>query len=80
MIFAFVSGCVVDAMHTACFYATQNNKAFLAGTTAALAQLLAIFVFVEVTRDISIAVPYVLGVWISGTIGVRIKARLEKVK
>jgi hypothetical protein len=80
IIAALVSGIVVDVLATLVFHFTDKNRALAATNTNVLLQGLVLFVFVDVSKDPVIAIPYLVGIWIGGIIGIKLKLMLEKKK
>lgn len=74
---ALLSGIAIDVLGVICFHFTDRNKAFLAALTNTLLTAGILFVFVNVSKHTSIAIPYLLGIFIGGLIGVRLKEWLE---
>jgi len=75
---ALLSGIAVDVLATLVFHFTDKNKAMLAATTNVLVTACALWVFVDVSKEHLIAVPYLIGIWVGGIIGVKLKVYLEK--
>jgi uncharacterized membrane protein YfcA len=77
---ALGSGIAVDVLATLVFHYTNQNRAVMAATTNVAVTGCVLYVFVDVNRDVMIAVPYLIGIWIGGIIGIWLKKRLEKPK
>lgn len=75
---AFLSGFAIDILTTLVFHYTNANKGWQAASIGVVANACVLFVFVDITKDHTLAVPYLLGVFIGGIIGIRIKQRLER--
>jgi uncharacterized membrane protein YfcA len=75
---AFCSGVAVDVLATMVFHYTNQNKAVMAATTNVLVTGCVLFVFVDVSKDPWVAIPYLIGIWVGGILGVALKKRLEK--
>jgi hypothetical protein len=75
---AFTFGFTVDALATLVFHFTQRSKPYAAASVNVLCQGLALFVWVDVSKNYWIAMPYLAGLWLGGVVGVKLKARLEK--
>lgn len=78
IIAAFASGFTMDILSTFVLHYTVKNKAFLAATTNTLVYACILFVFVDINNDHTLAIPYLLGVFFGGIIGIKLKARIEK--
>lgn len=74
---AFVSGIAVDVLSTLVFHYTAKNKAFAAASVNTLVYAGILFVFVDVGRDNTLAIPYLTGIFVGGILGIWIKKRLE---
>lgn len=75
---AFLSGVTVDVLATLVFHYTNQNRAIAAANVNALLTGLVLFVFVDVSKDNFLAVPYLFGIWVGGIVGIALKVRLEK--
>jgi hypothetical protein len=73
----FVSGLTIDVLGTLVFHYTNKNRAVAAASVNTLLQGLWVFVFVDVSDDHIRAIPYLLGIWIGGLIGIAFKKKLE---
>lgn len=80
LVAAFMSGVVVDVLATMVFHFTDKNRALAATNTNVLLTGLVLFVFVDVSKDPIIAIPYLTGIWVGGIIGIYLKVKLEKRK
>jgi hypothetical protein len=74
---AFLFGVISDTVSVMYFYATSKNRHFLAATLSTGIATGWLYIFVEITREISIGIPYLVGVWIGTVIGVKIKNWFE---
>lgn len=74
---AFTSGVAVDVLSTLVFHYTAKNKAFAAASVNTLVYAGILFVFVDVGRDNSLAIPYLMGIFVGGLLGIWIKKKLE---
>lgn len=75
---AFLSGVAVDVLATLVFHYTNKNKAVLAATTNVILTACVLYVFVDVTKDPMQAIPYLIGIWVGGILGIALKKHLEK--
>lgn len=75
---AMVSGVVVDVLATLVFHFTDRNRALAATNTNVLLTGLVLFVFVDVSKEHYLAIPYLFGIWIGGIVGIKLKVLLEK--
>lgn len=75
---AFTFGFTVDALATLVFHFTQRSKPYSAASVNVVCQGLALFVWVDVSKNYWIAMPYLAGLWLGGVVGVKLKAHLEK--
>jgi len=75
---AFLSGIAVDVMATLTFHYTDKNRAFMAATVNTAVTACVLYVFVDVTKDNILAIPYLTGIWLGGILGVRLKVYLER--
>lgn len=75
---AFLSGVAVDVLATLVFHYTNKNRAIAAATINVLLTGCSLFIFVDVSKDYMLAIPYLAGIWIGGIIGIAIKVRFEK--
>lgn len=74
---ALLSGIAVDVLATMVFHYTAQNRAVMAATVNVLVTACVLYIFVDVNRDATIAVPYLTGIWIGGILGVALKKHLE---
>jgi predicted membrane channel-forming protein YqfA (hemolysin III family) len=74
---AFLSGITVDVLATIVFHYTNKNRAVMAASVNVVVIACSLFVFVDVTKDNSLAIPYLAGIWVGGILGVKIKVLLE---
>jgi hypothetical protein len=72
-----VSGVAIDVLATLVFHYTSQNRPFYASTLNTVLSACFIYVFVDITKDNWIAVPYLMGIWVGGMIGMTIKKKLE---
>ena len=75
---ALLSGIFIDVLGVLCFHLTARNKAYSAAFVNTVLTGCILFVFIDVTRNVGLAVPYLLGIFIGGVIGVKLKAYLER--
>lgn len=75
---ALLSGITVDILATLVFHYTNKNQGVMAANVNVIVVACSLFVFVDVTKNNSLAVPYLAGIWIGGVFGVKIKMYLEK--
>lgn len=75
---AFVSGMVVDVLATMVFHYTNKNRAIAAANVNVILTGLVLYVFVDVSKDNILAIPYLIGIWVGGIIGIYLKVKLEK--
>lgn len=73
-----LSGVGVDLLATLVFYFTAQNKAFWAATTNTVLTGCILYVFVDISKDNVLAIPYLAGIWIGGILGIELKKKLEK--
>lgn len=78
MILLFAYGFFVDLLSTLAFSFTQRNRIFWASASTTAGYGLALAGIVDVTKDANMAVPYLLGIFVGGIVGVFIKQRMEK--
>lgn len=76
---AFLSGVTVDVLATLVFHYTNKNQAVMAANVNVVVIACSLFVFVDVTKNNALAIPYLVGIWLGGIVGVKIKVYLEKV-
>ena len=69
---------MVDVLATLVFHYTNKNKAIKAATFNTVLTGCVLYVFVDVSKDYRLAIPYLLGIWIGGILGIRTKVYLEK--
>ena len=74
---ALLSGITIDVLATLVFHYTDKNKSIRAATINAAMHACELFFFIDVSKDNKIAIPYLIGIWIGGIIGVKIKVYLE---
>lgn len=74
---AFASGVAVDVLSTLVFYYTAKNKALAAASVNTVVYAGILFVFVDVGRDNALAIPYLIGIFVGGLLGIWIKKKLE---
>jgi len=74
----FLSGVGVDLAATLVFYFTAQNKTLLSATMNTLLTACVLYVFVDISKDPALAVPYLVGIWLGGILGMELKKRLEK--
>jgi len=74
----FLSGVGVDLMATLVFYLTAQNRTLLAATMNTLLTGCVLYVFVDISKDTALAMPYLVGIFIGGVLGMELKKRLEK--
>lgn len=79
-IVAFISGVTIDVLATLVFHFTNKNKSLLASTFNAALSACFIYTFVDINKDNRIAVPYLIGIWVGGVVGMAMKKRLENVE
>jgi uncharacterized membrane protein YfcA len=72
-----MSGLTVDILATMVFHYTNKNRAVMAANVNVIVVACSLFIFVDATKDSSIAIPYLIGIWIGGIIGVKMKVYLE---
>lgn len=75
---AFVSGVLVDVLATLVFHYTAQNRAVAAATVNVLVCAGVLFVFVDVGKNHTLAIPYLVGIWIGGLLGIKLKVFLER--
>lgn len=75
---ALVFGMAIDGLATLTFHYTQQSRAFAGATVNIVCQGLALFVFVDVSKNPIVAIPYLAGLWIGGVLGIKLKSHLEK--
>lgn len=78
MIAAFCSGVMVDILATMVFHYTNKNKAVMAANINVMVIACSLYVFVDVTKQHTMAIPYLIGIWVGGIVGVKLKVLLER--
>ena len=68
----------MDVLATMVFHYTNKNRAVMAANINVLVYACSLYVFVDVAKDHAVAIPYLLGIWVGGILGVQLKKRLEK--
>lgn len=74
---AFLSGVAVDVLATMVFHYTNKNRAVMAANVNVIVIACSLYVFVDVAKDNALAIPYLVGIWVGGIIGVKLKVYLE---
>jgi len=75
----FLSGVAVDAAATLVFHYTNKNQAVMAATINTALTACVLYVFLDVTKEPIQAVPYLVGIWVGGILGIALKKRLERI-
>jgi len=74
---SFLSGIAVDMLSTLLFHYVDKNRGLAAANTNVVLTACWLYVFVDVSKDYTLAIPYLLGIWVGGLLGIRMKAYLE---
>lgn len=80
MLLVFAYGFAVDILSTLTFSFTQRNRVLAAAVSNTACYGLALAGIVDVTKDVTLALPYLAGIFVGGVVGVLIKKRMERVK
>jgi intracellular septation protein A len=75
---AFLSGVAVDVLATLVFHYTNKNKAVMAASVNVVLTACVLYIFVDVSKDPMQAIPYLIGIWVGGILGIALKKHLEK--
>lgn len=75
---AFLSGLTVDVLATMVFHYTNKNRAIMAANINVMVIACSLYVFVDVTKNHTMAIPYLIGIWVGGIVGVKLKVFLER--
>lgn len=78
MVAALISGIAVDVLATMVFHYTNKNRALMAANFNVLLTACFLYIFVDVSKDPYVAIPYLMGIWIGGIVGILVKKQLEK--
>jgi len=74
---AFLSGMAGDMLAVLDFHYTNKNKAVASAIVSMLISGAVLFVFVDVSQNPILALPYLAGVGLGAFLGVMLKKRLE---
>jgi hypothetical protein len=77
MLAAFLSGVIVDLLSTLLFHYVDKNRGLAAANTNVVLTGCWLYVFIDVSKDYSLAIPYLSGIWVGGILGIIVKKRLE---
>ena len=75
---AFASGIVVDILATLVFHYTNKNRAVMAANVNVILTACVLYVFIDISKERFMAIPYLTGIWLGGIIGITMKKRLER--
>ena len=80
MILVFAYGFAVDVLSTLTFSFTQRNRVLAAAVSNTACYGLALAGIVDITKDVHMAVPYLVGIFVGGVVGVKLKQWMERVQ
>jgi uncharacterized membrane protein YfcA len=75
---SFLSGIAVDMLSTLLFHYVDKNRGLAAANTNVILTGCWLYVFVDVSKDFTLAIPYLIGIWVGGILGTKVKKRLEE--